>query len=219
MGESFAGLRPPTFKVFQRGHYVPAVASSLVDAFDAGLRVARPQGVAMGNAWVSPDPCLGTRTLRSLEFKEHLAEAVQLQAHHGLHWWLSARRTIRGTIREIHARKRAWHCEQDRRGPSGSKIEPARSLRLCSSSYQRAYRRLKHAGTGSGSHRNAFPPSRPAPAWRLGARAVWCSGQEVLPVLTAGRNPYDLRQACPSMSPIKCYNFSAEEEFLNDPKV
>lgn len=45
------------------GHYVPSVANALLDAVDSGVRMARPQGLAMGNAWVSPQARLGDQTV------------------------------------------------------------------------------------------------------------------------------------------------------------
>ena len=48
-----------------RGHYIPSVANALLEASDAGTLVARPQGLAMGNAWVSPRACLGQYHLRN----------------------------------------------------------------------------------------------------------------------------------------------------------
>ena len=48
-----------------RGHYIPSVANALLEASDAGTAVARPQGLAMGNAWVSPQACLGQYHLRN----------------------------------------------------------------------------------------------------------------------------------------------------------
>eukprot|EP00438_Fugacium_kawagutii_P020704 Skav225260 [mRNA] locus=scaffold4099:53601:56072:+ [translate_table: standard] len=35
-------------------HYVPSVANALLEAADAGAHLPRPQGLAIGNAWVNP---------------------------------------------------------------------------------------------------------------------------------------------------------------------
>ncbi|CAK9093150.1 Carboxypeptidase Y homolog A [Durusdinium trenchii] len=151
-GESFAG------------HFIPAVATALLEAFDAGNPVARLHGVAMGNAWVSPASQYGSKPW--MAFTGGFPEGG----------------SVHGIVNES-----VFHSML------GALPSCLRGVRSCQA--------------------ETWIPGQCLSAFNS------CTTLELIPEVSSGRNPYDLRKVCTESSAINCYDFTLEKEYLNDVEV